>query len=120
MREPTNRVRRADLVEPELSYQIVGALLDVQHSLSGGRRESLYQHAVAEAFRERNIPFREQVPATVSFHDKPIGEVRLDFLVDERVIVEIKTKDEFNLRGPACATSASFIWSKFVCSSIIS
>jgi len=88
-------VKRRDLVHPELSYKIVGALFDVYNVLGHGLLEKNYQRAVAEAFKTRGIAFKEQVPVPLSFQGKEIGKYFLDFLVEESVVLELKQGDRF-------------------------
>lgn len=88
-------LRRADLVFPELSYQIVGALYDVYNELGPGHLERVYQRAVAEMLKQRNLKFEEQIPFGVQFHGKEIGKCYFDFFVENKIIVELKQGDRF-------------------------
>jgi GxxExxY protein len=94
-RQSRVQVRKPGLVLPELSYQIVGALYDVYNEIGFGHRECVYQRAVAEALQSRAISFAEQYTVPVMFHDKKIGSYRLDFLIDDEVILELKQGDRF-------------------------
>lgn len=89
------RVQRDDLLFPELSYKIVGALFDVYNKLGNGLREKVYQHALAVALRERHLAFREQVPFDLDFKGVKVGKHYLDFLVEDSVILELKQGDRF-------------------------
>jgi len=108
----TRTLRRADLVFPELSYQIVGALYDVYNELGPGHLEKIYQRAVAEALGQRKLKFEEQVPFGVQFHGKEIGKCYFDFLVENKVIVELKQGDRFRKQNIdqviACLKSFKF------------
>lgn len=84
------QIRRIDLVEPELSFQIVGALFDVFNALGTGHRETIYQRALSEAFQERGLFVNKEVYAPLRFRNKIIGRWRLDFLVENRIVVEVK------------------------------
>ena len=88
-------VRRSDLIEPELSYLIVGACFDVHNELGSGHLERVYQRALAKALQERTVPFREQVMVPVAFHGEQCAKHYLDFLIDQKVIVEIKRSKRF-------------------------
>lgn len=61
-------------------------------NLLRGQKESVYQNALAEAFSQVNIPFESEVPIAIISVDsgKKLGNYRLDFVVDEKVIVETK------------------------------
>lgn len=83
-------VRRNDLLYPELSYEINGALFDVFRQLGGGHPEKYYQRAVALALTKRNIAFTEQEYVPLKFENKIIGKYYLDFLIENKIILELK------------------------------
>lgn len=89
-------VQRSDLIEPELSYEIVGALIEVSNQLGSGLREATYQRAVAKALSKRDIPFREQVYCPVTFDGDRVGQVYLDFLISDKIVLELKKGDHFS------------------------
>lgn len=66
------------------------AALEVHKVLGPGFLESVYEEALAVEFRLRGITFERQVPIGVAYKGTQVGEGRLDFLVDGRLIVEIK------------------------------
>lgn len=86
-------------VHGDLSYRIIGILFDVYNELGPGHRERYYQKAVAEAFRAAGIQFREQVYTPLIFRGSRIGAYYLDFLVDGKVVVELKCGDRFSRRN---------------------
>lgn len=88
-------VRREDLVYPELSYRIIGALLEVFNALGYRYKELHYQRALAKVFREERIPFKEQVSTPVMFRGEVIGRYVFDFLIDDKLVLEIKRGDGF-------------------------
>ncbi|MDP2790091.1 MAG: GxxExxY protein [bacterium] len=87
---------RKDLVYPELSYQIVGILFEVYNQVGTGYPEKVYQRAVAQRLQQIRIPFSEQVPANVSDKNEVLGRFFLDFLIDRKIILELKR----NSRAP--------------------
>jgi GxxExxY protein len=89
------RPRRADLLYPDLSYKINGALFDVFKKLGPGYQERYYQRAVASALTENNISFQEQLPVPLFYNNKPIGRYVLDFLIGGAVVLEIKKGNYF-------------------------
>ena len=86
-------VRRLDLVEPELSYHIVGALFRAYNGLGPGMQEKHYQRALAKVLCDLRIAFREQVSVPVLFEHQHIGRHITDFVVADRVVLEIKQGD---------------------------
>ena len=86
---------RKDVVYPELSYQIVGALFDVSNEIGSGHLERVYQRAVAKALQQRNLSFVEQIPFDICFNGEKVGDYILDFLIEGKVILELKQGDRF-------------------------
>ncbi len=89
------KLTRSDLVEPELSYKIVGVLYDVYNELGFGHREIVYGRALATAFSKAGIKFSEQVACDIRFDNQIVGKHFFDFLVENRIILEIKRGDRF-------------------------
>ncbi len=89
-------VRRSDLLYPELSYLIIGCAFDVYNSLGSGHHEKYYQRALIEAFTEKQITFQTEISSPLSYKGKVVGRNRLDFLVDGKVIVELKKGNNFS------------------------
>lgn len=89
-------VRRHDLVEPELSYQIVGAVLDAFHGLGPGLKEIIYQKGVAKEFTLRSMPFKQQVYCPIQYKGERLGCRYLDFCVASKVILELKRGEYFS------------------------
>jgi len=54
----------------------------------------VYEEALARELRYREVPFRRQLPIGVSYKGELIDEARLDLLVDECLIVEVKAVDQ--------------------------
>lgn len=88
--------KKEELVYPELSYQIIGVVFDVYNKLGYGHKESIYQKAIAVSLKNAKLPFKEQVYSPVVFGEVNIWKNYLDFLIDERVIIEIKRGNYFH------------------------
>lgn len=80
----------ADLVYPELSYQIMGLLFDVHNQLGGQFQEKHYQRAVEKALQSSKIKFEKELPSDVFFKEDTIGKFFLDFLIDDKIVLELK------------------------------
>lgn len=88
-------VKRDDLLFPDLSFQIVGCAFEVFNELGPGHSEKNYQNVLAYIFKLRNIQFKEQVYYPLKFKEKVIGRGFLDFLVEDKIIVELKKDENF-------------------------
>lgn len=82
-------------VFPELSRQVLGAAFKVHTALGPGLLESTYEACLCRELSLRNIPFRKQVDVPVEYEGLLLAcGYRLDLLVDEKAIVEIKAVSE--------------------------
>ncbi|WP_394837464.1 GxxExxY protein [Pendulispora rubella] len=68
----------------------IGAALEVHRLLGPGFLESVYEEALCFELSLRGVPFARQVPVGVAYKGKTVGEARLDLLVGECLIVELK------------------------------
>ncbi|MFH1052598.1 MAG: GxxExxY protein [bacterium] len=74
----------------ELTSKIIGAALEVHKALGNGFQELIYQRALAEEFRLRKIKFIREQPIKVHYKHVEVGERRVDFLVEDKISVELK------------------------------
>lgn len=80
----------SELLYKELSYAVVGAAMEVHKVLGAAFLESVYQRALAYELTIRNIPFEEQKRLDVQYKGQTVGEYKADFVVDDKIILEIK------------------------------
>ena len=64
--------------------------VEVHTVLGSGFLEAIYQTSLAHELQLRDIPFREQAQLQVVYKEIIAGDYRADFLVDEKVVIEIK------------------------------
>ena len=74
-----------------LTEQIIGAAIEVHRHLGPGLLESAYEEALAIELELRRIPFERQTAIPFTYKGHPIGDYRLDLLVGDKVVVEIKS-----------------------------
>ncbi|QQG42635.1 MAG: GxxExxY protein [Candidatus Giovannonibacteria bacterium] len=86
----TKKEIRTDLIYPELSYKIIGILFDVYNQLGYGYQEKYYEKATAAALKLAGLNYKEQYLVPLKFKDEKIGNYFLDFLVDDKVVLELK------------------------------
>lgn len=84
-----------------LTHEIIGAAIEVHKTLGPGLLESIYEEALCYEFSLRNIDFKRQVEVDVIYKGKIIKGQKLDIIVKDDVIVEIKSL----ARLPAVATA---------------
>lgn len=86
--------RSTHLAQPSndpLTQKIIGCAIEVHRQLGPGLLEHLYEEALVAEFDIQGIPYKRQVKLPVLYKDKLIGEYRLDLLVEDTVIIEIKS-----------------------------
>ena len=77
--------------ENSLTREIIGAAIEVHKLLGPGLLESAYEECLARELVLRNIRFERQKPAPVVYKDVKLEcGYRMDFLIDGRVVVELK------------------------------
>ena len=78
----------------ELTRVVIGAAIEVHRELGAGLDESLYEEAMARELGIRGIPFVKQPVIEVAYKGTVIGQRRLDFIVDRRLVLELKAVGE--------------------------
>ncbi|MFZ5366592.1 MAG: AmmeMemoRadiSam system protein A [Patescibacteria group bacterium] len=79
------------IIEPALSYKIMGILFKVHQELGGRYQEKYYQRAVARGLEKARIKFQKEIAVDLRFENSPIGKYFLDFLIEEKIVLEVKT-----------------------------
>ncbi len=83
--------RIGSLVYPELSYQLMGALFTVHNKLGNTYQEKYYQRAIEVELTNLGISFVREKEITIGYGNIGIGKYFLDFIVDSKIVLEIKT-----------------------------
>ncbi|WP_338221785.1 GxxExxY protein [Algoriphagus sp. oki45] len=74
----------------ELTHKIIGAAMEVHRLLGNGFQEVIYQRALAIELGERNIEFIREQEMSIHYKGHDIGTRRVDFFVEDKIMVEIK------------------------------
>ena len=83
------------MTDNELTYEIRGAIFDVYNELGPGLLESVYEEALAFELKERGLIVAKQVEVPVVYKGNELKTpLRLDLLVNDQVIVELKSVEE--------------------------
>jgi len=79
----------------DLSESVVGACIEVHRQLGPGLLESLYEAALCHELTLRQLPFVRQRTVPVTYKGQQIEQVfRIDLVVDDRLIVEVKAVEK--------------------------
>ena len=76
--------------EDKLAKAVIDACIEVHRALGPGYLESVYEEALAKELASRQIPFERQKVIHVNYKGEPVGQTRLDFLIDELLVIELK------------------------------
>lgn len=81
--------------ENEISYIIRGSIFRVYNELGAGLLEKIYQAALKIDLENQGLKVREEVAVPVYYQGKDLGVgLRLDLLVENKVIIELKSVEE--------------------------
>ena len=80
----------ATIIYRELSYRVMQAVFEVHNVLGPGFAENLYEKALSYEFESRGIPFERQRSVTVLYKGRMLGTHRLDLVVDDKIVLELK------------------------------
>ena len=84
----------SDTLAPnQITSAIIGAAIEVHRHLGPGFLESIYEEALVHELRLRNISFTRQVPIRVAYKGLIVGESRIDLLVANEIVVELKATE---------------------------
>ena len=87
---------RSQLIHQSLTEQIIGAAIEVHRTLGPGLLESAYEECLCHELRLRGVPFQRQVELPVEYKGIKLDcGYRMDLLVAEAVVVELKCVDRF-------------------------
>ena len=83
------------MTENEISYKIRGAIYDVYKELGPGLLESVYEEALCFELEQRGLKVERQIQVPIIYKGNVLKtELRLDVLVEDKVIVELKSVEE--------------------------
>ena len=80
------------LIYPELSYKITGILFNVHNELGRFRNEKEYSDAVEGYLKELKVEYEREKILPISFEHELKGRNKIDFLIENKIILEIKAK----------------------------
>ena len=82
----------SELQYGDITGKIIGAAFEVHKFLGNGFQEVIYQRALAHEMRRAGLAFEREISQEVFYKDlpKPIGTRRADFVVEGKVLVELK------------------------------
>ena len=89
----------------DLTDRIIGCAVKVHKALGPGFVESVYENALAIEMSEQDILFQQQLQVQLTYSGHVVGVHRLDMLVDDKVVVELKAKEQISESDKATTLS---------------
>jgi GxxExxY protein len=80
-----------ELIHARLSEQIIGCAIRAHKALGPGFLEKIYEEALCLELAKAGLRVERQKLVIVTYEGRPIGEHRLDLLVEDKVVVELKS-----------------------------
>jgi len=74
----------------DLTHRIIGYAMSVHSALGNGFQEVIYQRALAIKMELKGLAFEREREMPIFYHDQHIETRRVDFLVEEKILVELK------------------------------
>ena len=78
----------------QLTDKVIGAAIEIHRTLGPGYQESIYEEALAFELGRAGLEFERQKAFSVRYKEHVVGEGRVDFLVDRRLVVELKAVEK--------------------------
>ena len=75
----------------EITEKIIGGAIEVHRNLGPGLLEPVYEKALIIEFEAINLKFENQKKLNVKYKNRDIGEYRIDFLIENSVVLELKS-----------------------------
>ena len=84
----------SNLKYADITQKIIGASFEVHKFLGNGFQEVIYQRALAYEMRQAQLEFAREIEQYIYYKDlpEPIGKRRADFVVENKILVELKAK----------------------------
>lgn len=80
----------------EITEKIIGCAIEMHRHLGPGLLEHAYEEALCTEFQLQGLDYQRQVAALLTYKGRAIGEYRIDLLVEDAVVVEIKSVERYD------------------------
>ena len=81
---------------PELSYTLMKIGFEIHNKLGPGFTENIYEAAFTQELRSNNLYFEKQKPIRIKYKGIILGDYRLDLVVDQKIVIELKAVTSLN------------------------
>ena len=95
------------LIEEELTRSVIGAFFEVYNDVGFGFLEHIYCNAMKAELRDRGHQVKREFPVEIYYKERSIGSQRLDMIVDDKLVLEVKSN--FQLHPSAIRQLYSYL-----------
>lgn len=85
-----------EAIEKELCYKIIGTAMNIYNDLGYGFLEKVYENSLKNGLEDFQVDVKQQYPIKVIYKDRVVGDYIADLLIDNRVIIELKSIEKLN------------------------
>jgi tRNA-splicing ligase RtcB len=87
---------KINLIYKDLTYRIIGAALEVKKVLGLGQKEIVYQNALEQEFKRKNLNYEREKEIEIKYKGNIVGYYKPDFIIENKILVEIKSVDKID------------------------
>ena len=80
----------------EITSKVIGCAMKVHQKMRNGYQEIIYHRCLVIEFKKEGIVFQEEMELPIFYEETEVGRRRVDFLVEKKVVLEIKAVSELN------------------------
>lgn len=80
----------------DLTYKLRGIFFEIYNKLGPGFAENIYHKAIIQDLENKNISYETEKIISIKYKDKKVGQQKLDLVVDNKIIIEIKATDNMH------------------------
>jgi GxxExxY protein len=91
-----DKIKMQKMIYDDITHKIIGCAMKVHSTLVNGFQEVIYQRALAIEMEKQGLGFKREMEMTIFYDEIDIGTRRVDFFVEEIIMVELKAIIELN------------------------
>ena len=80
----------------DLTYKLRGIFFEVYNQLGPGLLEKIYQRSIIQELKTQKIFYETEKVINIKYKDIKVGQQRLDLVIDDKIIIEIKATDNMH------------------------
>jgi GxxExxY protein len=84
-----------DLLFSDITDKIIRCAFNVYNTLGAGLKEKVYQKALCIELEKMGLKYKTEVYSDIKYQGKQVGQRYLDFLIEDKVVVELKVRNNY-------------------------